>query len=188
MKIYTKRGDDGCTFLPDGSTLPKNAPVLCLCGSLDELNSYLGLVYSALTQNTNFALDLGFINYLQNMLFSIGAEIILAGKRDEQIDYEYLTHKLEEEIDTIQDTLPELKNFILPRGNLAVSFCHIARCHARKVERNLINVIQENTKYSLVAKNYGKCLNRLSDYLFVLSRKIVYGYNLDETLWIKSKA
>ena len=179
MKIYTRTGDDGTTGLIGGSRVKKYNIRLEAYGTIDELNSYFGLIRSMQTdQRTDNILEI-----IQNKLFVIGANLAT----DESISLikKQLPCKLtdiellEMEMDQMNESLPELRNFILPGGCQASSFCHVARTVCRRAERHIVE-LSENKE---VDPNLIKFVNRLSDYLFVLSRKINLDQNASEILW-----
>jgi len=179
MKIYTRTGDDGTTGLIGGSRVKKYNIRLEAYGTIDELNSYFGLIRSMQTdQHTDNILEI-----IQNKLFVIGANLAT----DESISLikKQLPCKLtdiellEMEMDQMNESLPELRNFILPGGCQASSFCHVARTVCRRAERHIVE-LSENKE---VDPNLIKFVNRLSDYLFVLSRKINLDQNAREILW-----
>jgi len=179
MKIYTRTGDDGTTGLIGGSRVKKYNIRLEAYGTIDELNSYFGLIRSMQTdQRTDNILEI-----IQNKLFVIGANLAT----DESISLikKQLPCKLtdiellEMEMDQMNESLPELRNFILPGGCQASSFCHVARTVCRRAERHIVE-LSENKE---VDPNLIKFVNRLSDYLFVLSRKINLDQNAREILW-----
>ncbi|WP_347174495.1 cob(I)yrinic acid a,c-diamide adenosyltransferase [Polaribacter uvawellassae] len=189
MKIYTKTGDKGTTALFGGTRVPKHHLRIESYGTVDELNSYIGLVRD---QN----IDINAIDSLiriQNELFTLGSmlatppekEILKSGK--ERLNIPKITSKnvetLEQEIDTMNLELPQMTNFILPGGNQTVSFCHIARCICRRTER-LVTALNENETVNPAILEY---LNRLSDYLFVLARKLSKDLSVKETPWIPEK-
>jgi cob(I)alamin adenosyltransferase len=177
-KIYTKGGDKGETSLLGGTRVPKYHDRIEAYGTLDELNSFIGLIRDQEINShyKDILLD------IQNKLFI--AESILAADKEELIDkLPKLNPKdiqlLENEIDTMDKEVPELKSFILPGGHTIVSYCHIARTICRRSERLVIK-LQSQYKIDPLINRY---LNRLSDYLFVLARKIAKDNNADETLW-----
>lgn len=179
MKIYTRTGDDGTTGLIGGSRVKKYDLRLEAYGTVDELNSYLGVVRSF---QTNGHAD-QILEQIQNKLFVIGAHlasddsITLVKKQMPLGEKDILL--LEKEMDKINEQLPELRNFILPGGCQATSFCHVSRTVCRRTER-LIVELSEKTD---IDPNLVKYINRLSDYLFVLSRKISMDQNVPEMLW-----
>jgi cob(I)alamin adenosyltransferase len=180
LKIYTKTGDDGTTGLFGGSRVKKNDIRLEGYGTLDELNAYLGLIRS-------FDLEKQVIEsliFIQEKLFIIGAKLA-SDEKGKQITNnigcsEKDIQKLEEAIDLYEQNLPELKNFVLPGGDQVASYCHIARTVCRRAERRLIQLSEKN---ELPQKSI-EFINRLSDFLFVLSRKVTYDKHLKETFWI----
>jgi cob(I)alamin adenosyltransferase len=179
MKIYTRTGDDGTTGLIGGSRVKKHNIRLESYGTIDELNSYIGVIRSMQTdQHADQILEV-----IQNKLFVIGANLAT----DESISLikKQLPCKkadielLEKEMDRMNNDLPELRNFILPGGSQAASFCHVARTVCRRAERKIVE-LAENAE---VDANLIKFINRLSDYLFVLSRKINLDQKTPEILW-----
>ncbi len=180
MKIYTKTGDDGTTQLFGGNRIPKNHPLTQAYGTVDELNSWLGLIICHLKKEPQLT-DLSKLAVeIQNELFIIGSHI--ATQKSEFRDKlpqlsEKLTHKLELAIDQMTLLLPELKTFILPGGSEIAAQLHIARTVCRRAERNLVEASLFEFPIALVF------LNRLSDYLFVLSRHTNHVLNKTETPW-----
>lgn len=180
MKIYTRTGDDGTTGLIGGSRVKKHNIRLEAYGTIDELNSYIGLIRS---MQTDLPTD-KILEIIQNKLFVIGAnlatdESISLIKKQlpcQKTDIELL----ENEMDEMNTSLPELRNFILPGGCQASSFCHVARTVCRRAERHIVE-LSENKEVDL---NLIKFINRLSDYLFVLSRKINLDQKAAEILWV----
>ena len=189
MKIYTKTGDKGKTALFGGTKVPKHHIRIESYGTVDELNSHLGLVRD---QN----IDAHFKDILviiQNKLFTVGAilatdpeKAMLKGGKERlnipKISNEDVEH-LEKEIDKMNETLPPMTHFILPGGHQTVSFCHIARCVCRRAER-LATALNDLEPFQPETLMY---LNRLSDYLFVLARKLSKDLQADEVQWIPEK-
>ncbi len=182
MKIYTKTGDRGETSLLGGRRVSKTDIRIEAYGTVDELNSHLGLLrdYEISRELKNQLL------VIQNELFDMGA--YLACEDDParfQISLitEEQIHRLESEIDDMEKQLKPLKNFILPGGHQAVSQCHIARCICRRVERNVLKVNEtESIDHGVI-----RYLNRLSDYLFIMARKLAHDFGIDEIAWKSSK-
>ncbi len=179
MKIYTKTGDDGYTSLIGGTRVPKYDLRIESYGTVDELNSYIGLIRGQEIDEK----DQLMLKEIQDRLFTIGSSLAADPEKSKmkipdlhQEDIELL----ETEIDQMDAVLPQLKHFILPGGNNAVSFCHLARCVCRRAERITIH-LSENSFVDQKVKVY---LNRLSDYLFMLARKIGYDQNIAENNWI----
>jgi len=179
FKIYTRTGDKGQTSLIGGTRVPKFHPRIEAYGTIDELNSYIGLIRDQ-------DIDLHFKDVLleiQDRLFTAesiialdpGAEatIILPELNDADITF------LEQEIDFMNEVLPELKSFILPGGHPVVSYCHVARCVCRRAERHTIRLAQSQP----VEEKVIRYLNRLSDFLFVLARRLGKDLGIVETAW-----
>ena len=189
MKIYTKTGDTGTTALFGGTRVPKHHIRIDSYGTVDELNSHLGLIRD---QNINVHYK-EIIMKIQDRLFTIGAilatdpekAILKSGKARLNIPKisEDDIALLEYEMDTMNEALPPMTHFVLPGGHQTVSFCHIARCVCRRAERlaSALNDLEPFQPESL------KYLNRLSDYLFVLARKLSYDLQADEVKWIPEK-
>ncbi|MGI4750205.1 MAG: cob(I)yrinic acid a,c-diamide adenosyltransferase [Janthinobacterium lividum] len=179
MKLYTKTGDGGQTSLIGGTRVPKYHLRIESYGTVDELNSYIGLIRS---QEIDKKDDLT-LKEIQDRLFTIGA-LLAADPEKSKMKTPDLhlqdIELLEQEMDRIEAIVPPLKHFILPGGNNTISFCHLARCVCRRAERITIE-LSEN---SLVDEKVKIYLNRLSDYLFMLARKIGFDQNIAENPWI----
>ena len=178
MKIYTKTGDDGTTGLFGGARVPKHHIRIESYGTVDELNSYIGLLRHRDIEPKSQEI----LAEVQDRLFTIGS--VLASDPSKQNLKIPDIHGsdiavLESEIDRMNEQLPEMRSFVLPGGNDSVGFCHVARCVCRRAER-LTVLLNEKEAISPIVIKY---LNRLSDYLFVLSRKITQDDNLQETPW-----
>jgi cob(I)alamin adenosyltransferase len=178
MKIYTKSGDKGKTSLLGGAKVEKSHMRIEAYGTIDELNSYIGLVCDQEINRQRTTLLRG----IQNELFIIGSHLASGSAQDTsklpQLTPE-LVHALEQAIDTMDQQLPELRNFLLPGGHQSVSFCHIARCVCRRAERRIV-ALSVTEEVSPLVITY---LNRLSDYLFVLARKMGQELNAEEIPW-----
>ena len=178
MKIYTLTGDDGTTSLSGGRRVPKHSLRVEAYGSVDELIAWFGLLRDH-KENLNRKEHL---IYIQRQLMSCAAALAYdrenINSRKLIPDAECIS-VIEKEIDRMEETLPPLKNFILPGGNILVSYCHIARCVCRRAERAVLRLNQTEESPEIV----NKFLNRLSDYLFVLSRKISFELDSEEIKW-----
>jgi cob(I)alamin adenosyltransferase len=179
MKIYTKTGDKGFTSLIGGTRVVKHHIRIESYGTVDELNSYIGLIRD---QDID-AHDKEILKHIQDRLFTIGSSLASDPEKSRMIipdlrldDIEIL----EKEMDIMNENLLELKHFILPGGSNAISFCHIARCVCRRAERITVHLAEEST----VDEKVNIYLNRLSDYLFTLARKIGNDYKIPENQWI----
>ena len=189
MKVYTKTGDTGTTALFGGTRVPKHHIRIESYGTVDELNSHIGLIRD---QEINSHYKDVLIE-VQDRLFTVGAilatppekETLKNGEKRLQnlgileSDIEYL----EKEIDAMEDSLPQMTHFVLPGGHTTVSYCHIARCVCRRAERLSVHLNDIEPTDELVIKY----LNRLSDYLFVLARKLSFDLKADEIQWIPRK-
>ncbi|VVB70301.1 Cobalamin adenosyltransferase [uncultured archaeon] len=165
-KIYTRTGDDGTTGLGTAERTQKNSKRIEAYGSIDEVNSWIGLIRSK--TNSKYP----FLETIQNQLFCVGTE--LANPNKIWITKE-MTSKIEEEIDILEKNLQPLKNFILPAGGENASIIHITRTICRRAERSIVTLNQETP----VNPEIIKYINRLSDYLFVLARSEA----TEETIW-----
>jgi len=182
MKIYTKTGDDGTTSLFGGNRVAKNNPRIESYGTVDELNSILGMVLTNIDNNelNNITLK------IQNHLFNVGADLATPIKEDEKslyvkrIDNSYIRF-LEINIDKFEEQLEPLKDFILPGGTKAASYLHLARTVCRRAER-IVTSLSKNEKINNLVLIY---LNRLSDLLFVLARYSNHLEGIPDTKWQK---
>lgn len=187
-KIYTKTGDRGMTRLVDGSCVEKFNPRVEAYGTLDELNSSLGLVRNALTHSNLLGSEGKFKNFdaslfrIQNHLFVLGS--LFATESDEtfqkltQIKETHIEF-LEKEIDSLDNELPPLKNFIIPAGHQVTAFLHLSRTLCRRSERRCAEISIRDQRYGL-SLIY---LNRLSDYLFTAARWMQHQVHLPDILW-----
>ena len=178
MKIYTKTGDKGTTALFGGARLPKNHIRIESYGTVDELNSFIGLVRDHLT---NEELR-GELKSIQETLFTIGSHLAADPSKDNLWIPEIKPTEielLEKGIDRMQESLEPLKNFILPGGHPVVSHCHVVRCVCRRAERNVVALSEIET----IAPILIQYLNRLSDYFFVLARFVGKELGAEEVVW-----
>jgi cob(I)alamin adenosyltransferase len=180
FRVYTKTGDKGSTGLIGGTRVPKDHIRIEAYGTVDELNSFLGLVTDQLgdTEINDWILE------IQDRLFTIGSSLATDPDKAPKMKLPDLTEHditwLEQKIDQMDDTLPQMKSFILPGGNVAASTAHVARCVCRRAERLCVHM-QNNEEF--VAEDVLKYLNRLSDFLFVLARFIVFKNGGKEIPW-----
>ena len=167
MKIYTRKGDTGTTQLIGGTRVPKHHVRIEAYGTVDELNSWMGLVRDQITDDQQRDL----LKEIQDRLFTIGS-LLASDPEKSKMKLPDLQEEdvilLEKEIDRMTDEIPPLKSFVLPGGVAANSFCHITRCVCRRAERITVHLNEIAGVDPLILKY----LNRLSDYLFVLARKI----------------
>ncbi len=190
MKIYTKSGDRGMTALYGGTRVPKHHIRIECYGTVDELNSYIGLIRDQDIDSHSKEI----LIHIQDRLFVLGAILATDPKKatlksgKERLSISKIEEKdsilLEEEMDTMNETLPPMKHFILPGGHPTVSYCHIARCVCRRAER-LTTLLNEKEPIDELVLMY---LNRLSDYLFVLARKLTQTLEVEEVKWIPKKS
>ena len=182
-KVYTKTGDKGLTGLVDGSRVPKNHPRIEAYGTVDELNAIIGIIRTFMAEYSQLEnLDTSLFR-IQNNLFNVGADLATpksARWENMALITESSIQILEHEIDELNNHLPPLKEFILPGGGKIGAFFHQARTVARRAERNIISVLQEEEGLDLLPMIY---LNRLSDYLFVAGRWIAKELNEKEYYW-----
>ena len=189
MKIYTKTGDKGTTALFGGTRVSKHHIRIESYGTVDELNSYIGLIRDQkIDQESEKVLI-----KIQNELFTLGAMLATPPEKEtlkngkERLNIPKIGHDmiafLENQIDLMNQNLPPMTNFILPGGHQTVSFCHVARCVCRRAERLSVALSeQEKIENSIIMY-----LNRLSDYLFVLARKLSKDLSAQEVKWIPEK-
>ena len=182
-KIYTRTGDDGTTGLGDGSRIEKDSIRVEAYGTVDELNSCIGMVISQLSSelmtNSNHLLN-EWLSEIQHDLFDLGGELCIPGHialTNTPID------TLENQIDTMNADLPMLKEFILPGGNQPAATCHLARTICRRAERN-VHTLSRTETINPLGLQY---LNRLSDWLFVTARIIARLDNGTEVLWNRKR-
>ena len=172
-KIYTRTGDDGTTGLGDGARVPKDGARVEAYGTVDELNSAIGVLLATPDIPPGVSASL---TQVQHELFDMGGELCIPGH---QVISEQHVTRLEEALDGFNDALPPLKEFILPGGGPAAAACHVARTVARRAERRTWTLAREEA----VSPEVLKYLNRLSDLLFVLARVLARHERGTEVLW-----
>jgi len=189
MKIYTKTGDKGTTGLFGGTRVPKHHLRIESYGTVDELNSYIGLVKDqAIDNDTKTTLI-----KIQNDLFTLGSMMATPSEKETlkngeqrlnipEVDTKSVTY-LEKEINKMNEKLPKMTHFILPGGHTTVSYCHIARCVCRRAERLSVSLHQQEGINPIILTY----LNRLSDFLFMLARKLSKDLSVQEVKWIPEK-
>ena len=177
FKIYTKTGDAGQTALFGGRRLPKSDLRIDAYGTVDELNSFIGMFRDVSKKEE----DRTILKEIQNLLFTIGANLAMDPAKNLDPPDIHLTdiELLEKRIDEMEMELPPLKNFILPGGHPTVSYCHIARTVCRRAERLVVALHQVDPVEILILQY----LNRLSDFFFVLGRKLAKDLNVEEVVW-----
>lgn len=179
MKVYTKKGDDGTTGLIGGARVPKNHIRIECYGTVDELNSMLGVVSDAAADRATAE----WLREVQDRLFTIGSELATMPGKDVKMKLPDLHDEdvawLEARIDEMNEGLPEMRSFILPGGHLAASHAHVARCVCRRAERLAVALAESETVPEFIIPY----LNRLSDFLFVLARHLAHGANAPEIPW-----
>jgi len=180
LKIYTKTGDQGKTSLIGGTKVPKSHIRIETYGTVDELNSYIGLVGDHIEHDHTRTI----LREIQDRLFTVGSSLACDPDKEPLMKIPDLKESditlLEKEIDTMNEVLPPMKFFVLPGGHVAVSTTHIARCVCRRAERLCVNM-QEHDIF--VEPTVIKYLNRLSDYLFVLGRYAGHLLHVPEIPW-----
>lgn len=174
-KIYTRTGDDGKTYFA-GKRIGKDSLAIELIGTLDELNSCIGLTMSFIQDHPGIISSL---TQIQQNLFDLGGEL---DRPDQPVMNAKHIETLEKTLDEWNDTLPPLKEFVLPRGNSAACACHVARTVCRRAERLMVSYRLENPSTNLACLHY---LNRLSDLLFVCARILARNTEPNEILWEK---
>lgn len=180
MKIYTKTGDKGTTSLIGGTKVSKAHLRIEAYGTVDELNSYIGLCKDHLTDKKSNTV----LQEVQDRLFTIGAALACDPEKETKMKIPDLKEEditlLEKEIDKMNETLPPMKSFILPGGHITVSHIHISRCICRRAERCCVRLEAEQNEVEPIIIKY---LNRLSDYLFVLARHTAHQLKSEEIPW-----
>ena len=180
LKIYTKTGDKGKTSLIGGTKVPKSHLRIEAYGTIDELNSFIGLV----NDYQSDAHTASVLKEIQDRLFTIGSSLACDPDKEPKLKIPDLKSSdvefLEKEIDKMNEVLPVMKSFILPGGHVAVSSTHIARCVCRRVERICVNMQEQQMEIEPLVIQY---LNRLSDYLFVLARYTAHLLKVEEIPW-----
>jgi len=180
MKIYTKTGDKGKTALIGGTKVPKSHIRIETYGTIDELNSYIGLVNDYITDEATNTL----LKEIQDRLFTIGSSLACDPEKEPKLKIPDLKEEdltaLEKAIDQMDAALPPMKSFLLPGGHIAVSTAHVARCVCRRAERSCVRLQEESLYVEPIVIRY---LNRLSDYLFMLSRYTGHLLNAPEIPW-----
>ena len=179
-KIYTKTGDRGKTSLLGGTKVPKSHIRIESYGTVDELNSYIGLVRDYLRHEHSKAV----LKEIQDRLFIIGSSLACDPDKEPLMKIPDLKESditlLENQIDNMTNELPPMKNFILPGGHVTVSTTHIARCVCRRAERLCVNMQEQEMFVEPLVLKY---INRLSDYLFVLARYAAHLLKVEEIAW-----
>ena len=180
QKIYTRTGDGGNTTLIGGTKVPKADARIETYGTVDELNSWIGLVSDQL-QDAEVKTGL---KEIQDRLFTIGSALATDGEKEPRMKLPDLhdadVEWLERQIDVMTGQLPPMKAFILPGGHVAVSSLHVARCVCRRAERLAVGMQQHDVPVAPLVIRY---LNRLSDYLFTLARYTAQQLNVPEVVW-----
>lgn len=183
MKVYTRQGDDGTTSLLTGERVNKTHAIVVTTGTLDELNSWLGLLRD---KSPNQSIQQQLIE-TQEQIMSMATQITSLPDTKHLPSIKYISaedvSRLEKEIDQMSENLPPLRNFVLPGGHEIVSFTHLARSCCRRAERNVVELKSfYEVPYILMI-----FINRLSDYLFVLSRKLAYDLEAQEVKWTPAR-
>jgi len=185
-KIYTKTGDKGMTALIGGTKVPKSSARIEAYGTVDELNSFIGLLMDQLilAPGPLPAETTPFLREIQDRLFTIGSSLACDPEKEPRLKIPDLreedVQKVEAEIDRMMTVLPPMKSFLLPGGHVAVSTAHVARCVCRRAERGCVRLHEEQLFVEPLVLRY---LNRLSDYLFVLARYAAHLLQVPEIPW-----
>lgn len=180
MKIYTKTGDKGSTSLIGGTKVSKAHLRIEAYGTVDELNSYIGLCRDHIKDADSRAVLLE----TQDRLFTVGSALACDPEKETKLKIPDLHEEditlLEKAIDKMHEVLPPMKSFILPGGLIAASHLHVARCVCRRAERKVVRLSEESHEVEIIIQKY---LNRLSDYLFVLARYVAFLEKAEEIPW-----
>lgn len=183
MKIYTKTGDKGTTSLFGGTRVPKHHLKVETYGTVDELNAQLGLLKDVIENEKHQ----DFLLAIQHQLFVIGSLLATEADKKDKLKIQSIQiqdiERIEKEIDGLNESLPAMTHFILPGGHPTVSYCHIARCVCRRAERMVTQLNESEVVDEIIIQ----FLNRLSDYLFVLSRKLAQELQVEEIKWMPKK-
>ena len=175
MKIYTKTGDKGQTSLADGTRVSKSSMLLTAYGTVDELNSYIGVLLSMEADE--------FLTEVQRQLFCLGGMLATPPEKWEKFwekfDIAVIVSTLEHKIDEMTQELPPFRGFILPQGNAAIAQAHVCRTVCRRAEREVVALYNEDPRYEQPLH----LLNRLSDFFFTLARFYHKKMNVPEILW-----
>ena len=178
-KVYTKTGDKGITSLIGGTRVKKSDIRINSYGTVDELNSFIGLLVTYIEEQETINL----LTEMQNVLFNIGCNLAMGDNFKKELKESVVTNKLienvEKAIDRMQAAIPELKSFVIPGGSRSASTAHVCRTVCRRAER-LIIALDESSE---VDRNLMAYVNRLSDYFFVLSRYLNNIEKVDEKIW-----
>lgn len=180
FKIYTKTGDLGKTSLIGGTKVPKNNIRIEAYGTVDELNSFIGLTADQIAHEPSKNI----LKEIQDRLFTIGSSLACDPDKESKLKIPDLKESdislLENEIDKMNEELEEMKSFILPGGHVAISTAHVTRCVCRRTERICVNMMENDLFVDPLVIKY---LNRLSDYLFVLARYIGHLVGVQDIPW-----
>lgn len=180
MKVYTKTGDKGQTSLVGGQRVSKCCERLESYGTVDELNSHIGVLITYCSDEK----DQAFLTDVQGKLFVVGGYLATDNSQKEVRQGNIVTEEMilavENEIDRLQDLLPPLRLFILPGGSRAAGFAHVCRTVCRRAERAILRLVETG---AVVDDNVVAYINRLSDYFFVLARKMNMDCGVEDTVW-----
>lgn len=181
LKIYTRTGDKGTTSLIGGTKVLKSDLRIEAYGTVDELNSYIGLCRDLISDDACKKI----LKEIQDRLFTIGSSLACDPEKEPKLKIPDVKEEdiavLEKEIDRMNKDLPELKHFILPGGHPTISHIHIARCVCRRAERCCVRLRSEKNEEGILIIKY---LNRLSDYVFMLARYVSKRLHVEEIPWV----
>ena len=183
MKVYTKSGDKGFTSLIGGERVSKTDIRVEAYGTVDELIAYIALLGDKLSADDVFENSVAQLRKIESELMTVSATLAIGQGREDKVKAisDESTKRLEQEIDAMQATLPQITKFTIPGGDERLSLCHICRTVCRRAERASIRATHEHDNISTQSVTY---LNRLSDYLYLLGRTITLKANVEEILWI----
>lgn len=180
MKIYTKTGDKGQTSLVGGQRVSKCCERLESYGTIDELNSHIGVLITYCSDEA----DAKFLTDVQGKLFVVGGYLATDNTqrdvRQGNIVTQEMVESIEKEIDRLQELLPPLRLFILPGGSRGAAYAHVCRTVCRRAERCILRLVESGAEVDDMVTAY---VNRLSDYLFVLARKLNVDNNVEDVVW-----
>lgn len=183
MKVYTKSGDKGFTSLIGGERVSKTDIRVEAYGTVDELIAYIALLGDKLSADDVFENSVAQLRMIESELMTVSAMLAIGQGGEDKVKAisDESTERLEQEIDAMQATLPQITKFTIPGGDERLSLCHICRTVCRRAERASIRATHEHNNISTQSVTY---LNRLSDYLYLLGRTITLKANVEEILWI----
>ena len=186
--LYTRQGDKGETGLVSGTRISKGSARLTLYGEVDELNSHIGIVVNLLDKKPTYQFVRTYLIEIQHLLFDLGSNLACEPAKVDQYNLPKISAEsirmMETKIDSIDNELPELRNFILPGGAFSAAHVHVCRTVTRRIERKMVNFEADGGE---LPEHSLELINRMSDYFFVLARYINYLEKRYDTQWRKDR-